>query len=194
MPEDRDRYSGNPLDGSYAMAERLDAIERRLAQLEGAAPAGVDRLRIRSSTDPTLPVFEVGGEGTLQPWLAYPMVDANLNATVSSGTFASLWKATIDLVSHKALLLTVPFTTAVGTSVELRVKAGIATAPLETVTVGSFAFLYWEHGTPPGTGPVVVSVEARVSAGASTGHIYTPVVTFRGRAVDATASAIWWTT
>lgn len=198
MPDERDRYPVNPLDGPSQMADRLAEIERRLAQLEGAPPVGVSRLVVPFPPDaPVDPdvyqIFYVDQTvGVKYPWQPLPMRDVNSAVTVTSATFVPVFRGIAELVSHRDFLIRLPYATDVGTSLELKVVAGgVGESDPHTVTGTGEARLLWSHGIPIGFGGLAIDVYARRSAGSGAASLYETQSAVFGYFTDATTDGAW---
>lgn len=125
-----------------------------------------------------------------QPWPAAPYGGSGppsalwfipVTAAAFDGSQASQpWVVQLDVVTHTAFKIDIPWTTDAGTSGEVRLQmTGAPNAPsaAKTLAVASsgVASFIWLHGWPPYVGSDIwISIEARRTAGANNVNIGFP--------------------
>lgn len=123
--------------------------------------------------------LRVDEAGFRHPYFAHPWSKADDFVTVTSGTFATVFRSRVDLITSEGLYAWVTAGSDVGTTGEFRLRDGWSGATTAAVAVpdgstGTEQQFRWLHGEALSAGPITFELQARRTSGAGDVRVYAP--------------------
>ena len=160
----------------------------------GRLPNTTDGFTVSSDTVGFDHLHVNGQLGVALPWLTHNWYDSSLSKTVTSGTFAEVWRCVFELTTSPALRFRVPVNLDSSCTLELRVLlntvqlgSDLVVAP-STVTTLDYRKI---HGVGLLAGPVTLQLMARRTSVGGTGLVYMPTPTTVGMGFPSTPPGGW---